>query len=122
MLVRGVVHHEIDDHAQPAIAGGPHELHEVAEGAVIGVDIVEVADVVAVVAVRRGVERHQPETGDAEPGEVIDPAGEPGEVADAVAIAVEECFDIEAIDDRVFPPEIAGRLDLHPFPPLRRRP
>ncbi len=31
VLVRGVVHHEVDDHAEPLLLGGVDELDEVAE-------------------------------------------------------------------------------------------
>ena len=72
MLVGGVVDHEVGDHPDAAVARGAHELDEVAERAEPRVDGVVVGDVVAVVAVGRGVERHQPEAGDAEPGEVVD--------------------------------------------------
>ena len=50
MLVGGVVHDEVDDHPDAAVARRAHELDEVAEGAEPGVDAVEVGDVVAVVA------------------------------------------------------------------------
>jgi hypothetical protein len=48
--------------------------------------LVVVGDVVAVVAIRRRLEGHQPQAGDAEPGEVVDLAREPLEVADAIAV------------------------------------
>ena len=47
-------------------------LDDVAVRAEPRVDAVEVRDVVAVVALARRVERHQPEAGDADAGEVVD--------------------------------------------------
>ena len=113
VLIGGVVHDEVRDHADPAVAAGPDQLREVAERAQRGIDGVEVGDVVAVVAVRRGVERHQPQAADPEPGEVVDALGEPGEVAAAVAVVVVEHLDVEAVEDGVLPPQVAGGLDPH---------
>ena len=50
------------------------ELDEVAERAEARIDAVVVGDVVAVVAPRRRLERQQPEAGDAQAGEVVEPA------------------------------------------------
>ena len=72
VLVGGVVDDEVDDHPHAAVAGGADQLDEVAVRAEPRVDAVEVGDVVAVVAVGRRVERHQPQAGDAELGEVVD--------------------------------------------------
>ena len=65
----------------PRLVGLVHELDEVAERAEARVDAVVVGDVVAVVAPRRRLERRQPERVDAEALEVVEPAGEPLEVA-----------------------------------------
>ena len=72
----------------------------------LGMDAVVVGDVVAVVLVRRGIERLQPEAGDAEPGKVVELARQPAEITDAVAVAVEILLDVEAVDDRVLVPEV----------------
>jgi hypothetical protein len=108
VAVRGVVHDEVDDHPDAAVLRRAQHLGEVAEVAELLVDGVEVADVVAVVAFRRRVAGHQPQARDAEAGEVVDPVGEPDEVAAAVAVGVEEGLDVEAVDHRVLPPEVAG--------------
>ena len=52
VLVRGVVHHHVGDHPDPAVAGGPDHLDQVAVVAEARVDPVEVLDVVAVVPIR----------------------------------------------------------------------
>ena len=113
VLVGGVVHHQVGDHPDAAVARRAHELDEVAVGAEPRVDAVEVGDVVAVVLARRGVERHQPQARDAEAAEIVDPLGQAGQVADAVGVGVEERLDVEAVDDRVLPPQVAGGLALH---------
>ena len=109
MLVGRVVDHEVDDHLDAAVAGGADRLDELAVRAEPRVDAVEVGDVVAVVAVRCGEERHEPDDAHADPGEVVDPFGEAGEVAHAVAVPVEERLDIQAVDDGALPPLVARR-------------
>ena len=113
VLVGGVVHHQVGDHADAAVARGAHQLDEVAVGPEPRVDAVEVGDVVAVVLARRGVERHQPQARDADAGEVVDALGQAREVAAAVGVGVQERLDVEAVEDGVLPPEVAGGLGLH---------
>ena len=113
MVDRGVVHDQVGDHPDPPLPGRAQELHHVAQAAQPRVDAVVVGDVVAVVPVRGRVERHQPQAGDPEPGQVVDPVGQPGEVADPVAVAVGEQLDVQAVDHRVLPPQVAGRLVAH---------
>src|SRR5690606_12556091 len=74
---------------------------------------VEVGDVVAVVALGGRVEGHQPQAGDAEVREVVDPLGQAREVADAVVVPVHERLDVQAVADGVLPPEVAGVGDPH---------
>jgi hypothetical protein len=68
-----VVHDEIDDHAQAEVGCFVEELDEVAEGTEPRRDRVVVGDVVAVVTVRRGMDRVQPQRRDAETRQVIQP-------------------------------------------------
>ena len=74
---------------------------------------VEVGDVVAVVAVGRRLERHQPDARDPELGEVVEAVGEALEVAGAVVVPVHVRLDVEAVDDGRLPPEVAAIGDLH---------
>ena len=115
MTVRGVVHDEVDDDPHAAVLRRADQADEVAERAKPLVHAVVVRDVVAVVAIRGGLEGHQPQTADPDPGEVVDPLGEAGQVTGAVPVPVQERLDVEAVDDRVLPPEIAragGRHDV----------
>ena len=107
---RRVVDDQVGDDPDAAVLRGAHHLGEVAERAELRVHGVEVDDVVAVVALGRGVERHEPDAGDADPREVVDALDEPRQVAAAVAVAVEERLDVEAVDDPVLPPEVARGL------------
>src|SRR5215217_4745308 len=111
MAVRGVVGHEIDDHPKAAVARRPHEAREVAQRAEVRVHAVEVGDVIPVVAPRRRVEGHQPQACDAKAREVVDPLCQPRQITAPVAVVVEECLDIDAVDDRVLPPQVAGLVD-----------
>jgi hypothetical protein len=109
MLIRGVIDHELGDHLQPAPMGLLDEMTKVIERPVIRVHVAVVGDVVAVVLERRGIERQQPDGVDAELLDVVEPLRQPGEIADAVVVRVEERLDMHLIDDGVLVPE---RIDV----------
>ena len=95
------------------------ELDEVAERAVARIDAVIVGDVVAVVPAGRGLERHQPDRGDAEPLQIIEPAQQALEIADAVAVGVHVGADGQAIEDAVLVPEVVDHSRASPSRPHR---
>ena len=66
MLVGGVVRDDVDRHPDPALVRVGEQRVEVGERAELRVDVRVVGDVVAVVGLRRGIERRQPERIDAE--------------------------------------------------------
>ena len=76
MLVRGVVDHELGDDAQIAPVRRAHEGAEIVHPSIGRVDAAVVGDVVAVVAQRRGIERQEPERGDAEILQIVELAGQ----------------------------------------------
>ena len=107
-MVRGrVVDDEVGDHTDAPVTCGPDELDEVAVRAEPAVHPEEIGHVVAVVAVRRRVEGHQPQAGHAELGEIVNPLGQPRQVTDPVAVGVVVGLDVGAVDDRVLPPQVA---------------
>jgi hypothetical protein len=108
MLVRGVIEHEVDQDADPTIARLLDEAREVAQVAEVAVDAVVVGDVIAVVPPGRGLEREQPEGGDAERRKVVEPAAQPLEVADAVAVGVGKGPHRKLVDERVLVPACVG--------------
>ena len=112
MIRRGVVHHEVRDHADPALVRLLDELAEVLDRSVVGMDREEVGDVVAAVAQRRRVHRQQPDAVDAEPLQVVELVDEPAEVAGAVVVAVEEAADVDLVEDGALEPE---RVALEPL-------
>jgi hypothetical protein len=118
MPVGGVVHHEVDDHAHAAVVRGAQHLHHVAQRAVAGIDAVVVLDVVAVVTLGRGVERGEPQARHAELGEVVEPLRETAQVAHAVAVGVQVRLDVEVVEDRGLPPQIARIGEPHAVTPV----
>src|SRR5207253_10986919 len=109
---RGVVHHEVGDHAHAALVRLLDELAEVLDRAVVRVEREEVRDVVAAVAEGRLVHRQQPETVDAKPLEVVELVDQAAEVARAVVIAVEEPADVDLVEHGPLEPE---RVSLEPL-------
>ena len=99
-------------HADAALVRLVDEAIEVLERAVARMDALVVGDVVAVVAQRRRVEGQQPERVDAEALQVVELLGQAGEVADAVAVAVEEGADVRLVDDGVLVPERITSLTI----------
>src|SRR3954463_16433468 len=113
MRIGCVIDHQIDDHADAALTAAMGELDEVAQSTVPGIDAIIVGDVVAVVLARRWLERHQPDRGDAEALQIIQPAQQSFEVADAVAVGIHISADGQAVENRVLVPEIVD----HPTQP-----
>ncbi len=85
-----MVHDEVRDHADPAPVRRFEQRPHVLDRAVVGMDLVEVGDVVAAVAQRRGEHGQQPDAVDPQPLEVVELVGQAAEVARAVVVAVEE--------------------------------
>jgi hypothetical protein len=64
-----------------------------------------VGHVVAVVALRRGVERQQPDGVDAELLHMVEALGQAAEIPHAVAIGVGVGLDVQFVDDRILVPK-----------------
>ena len=101
---------ELGDDAQAALLGFLDEAAEILHRPEIGIDVAIVGDVVAVVAAGRGVERQQPQRGDAEILQIVELFGQPGKIADAVIVAVGKSLDVKLVDDRVLVPELVAGL------------
>ena len=84
---------------------------EILHRAVAGIDRIVIGDVVAIIPQRRGIKRQQPDRGDAQVGEIVEPLQETAEVADAIAIAVLKRFDVQLVDDGVFEPVRIGHRE-----------
>ena len=105
MLVGGVIEHDLGDDAQPARMCSGKKRLEFYERAVARIHRQIVGNVIAIVAKRRRIERHQPQRVDPELLTVIQPLHQPGKVADAIAIAVLERLDVHLVNDGVFEPK-----------------
>ncbi len=119
VLVGGVVDDEVHDQPEAALVAAGDEGVEVGEGAEERVDVLVVADVVAVVVHRRAVDGREPQHVDAELGEVVEPRRDAGQVADAVSVAVGERARIDLVDDGAAPP---ARRPVGRATSWRRRP
>jgi hypothetical protein len=122
MLLGGVVGHEVDHHAEAAGVCLRQQDIGVRQRAKGRVDVAVVADVVAAVHARRGVERRQPDRVDAELREVVQPGDDPRQVPDTVAVGVREAARIDLVDHCRTPPRPAvGLLDRHHAANVRQR-
>jgi hypothetical protein len=99
-VVDDEVHHELD----PALVHGREQRVEVGQRAERRVDVLVVADVVARVVLRRRVDGREPDDVHAELGQVVEPPGDPRQVADPVAVRVREAARVDLVDDRALPP------------------
>ena len=104
VLVGGVIENHVEDDADVVLLRFGDETVEVGEGAVLGVDVFVVGDVVAEVDLWRGVHGRDPDGVDAELLEVVEALGDAVEVADAVAVGVLEGARVDLVDDCVLPP------------------
>jgi len=110
VLIGSMVDNEFGDDPQIAAVSLADKRLEVGHPPIGRVDVLVVRDVVPVVAQRRGIERQQPQRGDAEILQIVELAAQPLEVADAVVIGVEKGLDVQLIDDRVLEPQrVRGR-------------
>ena len=104
VLIRGVVDHQLCEHADVEPVGGVEEALEVVQRPVHRIDRGVIRDVVSVVSKRRWIEGQQPDARDAKIAEIRQLLGKAGEVADAVAVAVVEAADVRFVNDRVLEP------------------
>ena len=96
--------HLIDDHFQPQFMRPHHQRVEIRQRAELRIDVTVVADVIAHIVHRRGEKRRQPDRINAQRGDMLQPRGDPRQIADAIAIAVLKTARIDLIDHRTTPP------------------
>ena len=113
VAVRRVVHDEVDDDPYTGRFGGAHKFDEVAMGPQTWVDTEEVGDVVTVVPAGRRVEGHEPQTRHAEVEEILDALRHTADIAAAVTVPGVEGLHVGAVEDGVFPPQVAGVAAPH---------
>jgi hypothetical protein len=108
MLVGGVIDHEFGNDPHAALLGFLDEALEILHRPEIGIDRAVIRDVVAVVAAGRGIERQQPQRGDAKLLQIAELLGQAREIADAVIVAVGKGLDVELVNDGVLVPKLVG--------------
>ena len=114
VLVAGVVDDEVHDQAHAATVQSLDEGVEVGQGSEEGVDVLVVGDVVAVVVLRGAVDGAEPHDVDTQLVEVVQSAGQAGDVTDPVAVGVGEGAGVDLVDDGAAPPvrviaDVVGR-------------
>ena len=77
---------------------------EIGEGAEARIDPAIVGHIVAEILHRRGEEGRDPDAVDAQIGDVVEPLGDAGKIADPVTIGVAEGARVDLVDDRPAPP------------------
>ena len=116
VLGRGVVRHEVHDHADAGLVRGGDHLVRVRERAEPRVHGAVVRDVVAGVVLRGEVEGREPDRVHAELGQVVEARGDAAQVAHAVPVRVREGARVHLVDHGVHPPRGDG-----PVPGFRGR-
>ena len=100
-----MVDDQLDHNLHIALMRRIQERLEIVQRSIRGIHIIIVGDVVAVVAERRRKKGQEPDAGDSEVLQIIQPRYQPREITDAVIIRVGKGAHMEFVDDRVFVPE-----------------
>jgi hypothetical protein len=108
-----VVDHQVHDELHVALVQRGDQRVEIGERAEERVDVVVVADVVAVVALRRAVHGRQPQHVHAEVREVVELGEDAAEVTHAVAVGVREAARVHLVHHRPRPPLRRGSVHTH---------
>src|SRR6266700_7833405 len=117
MLFGGVVDDQIDQNAHSTLRRTMCEFDKIAERAIAWVHVVVIRDVVAPVTIGRSLERHEPDRRYTQAMQIIEPPREALEISYAVAVRVHEGRDRQAVDNRVFVPQVVD----HARPPAGRK-
>ena len=115
VLVRAVVHHQVEEDAHALLMGLVQQFPEHVQVAEIRVDVFVVGDVVAVIRVGRGIDRGEPDGVRAEALDVVQLLDHAPEVADAVAVSVAEAPGPDVIDAHLLVPAFRRHDALLPF-------
>jgi len=94
MLVGAVVDHQLGDDLEVAGVGRMDEGAEVSQGAVIGMDVLIVGNIVAIIAQGRGIKGHEPQRVHPQFLEIVQPLDQTPEITDAILAAVAKRLDV----------------------------
>ena len=82
------------------------EFDEVAERAVARIDPVIIRNVVTIVLAGRGLKRHQPYRGDAEPMQIVETPHKSAKIADSIGVGIHVGANRQAVHDRILVPKV----------------
>jgi len=102
-----MIHNQINHHAQSKGMRLVDECDKIAQRAEPRIDTEVIRNVIAAIAKRRRMEGKQPDGCKAKTGNIRELLGQSAEIADAVAVAILERFDFNAINDSIFVPIIS---------------
>lgn len=108
VLGRRVVQHHIQHDTNSSRLRLGHQLVEIVERAVGGIDSGIVGHIVAVIHLRRDVKRRQPDSVNAELLQIVEAGGHAAQIAGAGPGGVLETLWIDLINNAVLPPEGKG--------------
>ena len=94
MLVGGMVDHQFGDDLQTPRVRLADEGTEVGQGAVLGMNVLVIGNIVAVVPHRRRIERQQPQGVHAQILEIIQALNQAAEIADPIVVTVAKRLDV----------------------------
>ena len=109
VFIGGMVDDQVHDEAHAAFVDVREQAVEVRERPKHRVDVVVVGDVVAVVGLRGGVDRREPQDVHAEPLHVVQLLSDAFEVPEPVAVGILEGARIDLVDDRALPPLVGAK-------------
>jgi hypothetical protein len=105
MIDGSMVHNQVRDDSDAAIACRLRELDEISQRPVPRVAAIVVANVVPVLPARRRKERLKPQATNIQPREIIQLPRQAEEVADPVSVPIRERLHIECVHDGVLVPK-----------------
>src|SRR5207302_11372636 len=111
MLIRRMVHHEIQNDADPALLGLARQPVKILERAVHGIDVFVVRDVIPKVDLRRRAAWRYPDCVYPQLLQVVEPGGDPLQVANTIMITVCKTPRINLVKHGMMPPLMAFRVD-----------
>ena len=98
----------IDQDFQAERMGAGDQRVEIGKRAKDRIDIAIIGNIIPEIAHRAGEEGGEPDGIDTEAGNIIEPRGDAGQIADAVVVRIGEAARIDLIDDRALPPWMGG--------------
>ncbi len=105
MLIRAVVEHQIDNHPQPLVVSQRDKALEIIQVPIIGMNAIKIGNIIAIIPQRRWIHGQQPDAGDPQLFQMIEPGGYSAKISNSVTIAIGKGPQIEFVKDSVFIPE-----------------